>query len=56
MLQVCNGGEIPKSYYLKDGSAVDLETMAQATVGRGSSLQLNCEVTVPGSAIRLAII
>ncbi|XP_022342463.1 SEC14-like protein 2 isoform X2 [Crassostrea virginica] len=50
--QIGQGGEIPRSYYKQQMSAEDIDNAVCATVGRGSSLQVECEVDVKNSAIR----
>ncbi|XP_054450433.1 SEC14-like protein 4 [Pteronotus mesoamericanus] len=44
------GGEVPKSYYLRNQVRMQYDHMA--TVGRGSSLQVDNEVLFPGCALR----
>ncbi|KAK6967844.1 SEC14-like protein 2 [Biomphalaria glabrata] len=45
------GGEVPKSYY-QQNNIVDLTGFTEATVGRGSSLQLDFSIDEVGSALR----
>nr|KAG5713252.1 hypothetical protein BaRGS_007779 [Batillaria attramentaria] len=48
--RVCMGGEVPEEYYIQDLTAT--EGFTEASVGRGSSLQVDVEVALPRSAIR----
>ena len=50
--QIGEGGEVPKENYLNAEEFVDLSTFTKATVGKGSSLQLDYEVKAMGSIIR----
>ncbi|XP_069397449.1 putative SEC14-like protein 6 isoform X2 [Delphinus delphis] len=44
------GGEVPRSYYLRD--QVRVQYKHQVTVGRGSSLQVENEILFPGCVLR----
>lgn len=48
--QINYGGEVPKSYYLHNQVKVQYEHTA--TVGRGSSLQVEFEILFPGCVLR----
>lgn len=50
--QIGQGGEVPLSYYKQQMLSVDIDNAVCASVGRGSSLQVECEVAVKNSAIR----
>lgn len=50
--QICIGGPIPESYYLKNViSSMDLEKFTKISINQGSSIQLDYEVKQPGSVI-----
>lgn len=48
--QINYGGEVPKSYYQHNQVRVQYEHTA--TVGRGSSLQVELEILFPGCVLR----
>ncbi|XP_076453383.1 SEC14-like protein 2 [Babylonia areolata] len=48
--RVCMGGEVPEMYYSEDLS--DLTGFTEASIGRGSSLQVDVEVAKPNCVIR----
>lgn len=48
--QISYGGFVPKSYYLQNQVKVQYEHTA--TVGRGSTLQLENEILFPGCVLR----
>lgn len=50
--QIGQGGEVPLSYYKQQMLSADIDNAVCVGVGRGSSLQVECEVTVKNSAIR----
>lgn len=50
--QIGQGGEVPLSYYKQQMLSADIDNAVCASVGRGSSLQVECEVAVKNSAIR----
>ena len=49
--QICQGGTVPKEYYLQNSD--NLSQMQSATVPRGEKLYLEYKVDKPGSVIRL---
>ncbi|KAK3084511.1 hypothetical protein FSP39_014599 [Pinctada imbricata] len=49
--RVFQGGEVPEKFY-KTIEQSELENLTPATVKSGTSLQVECEVTLPNSAIR----
>lgn len=50
--QIGQGGEVPLSYYKQQMLSADIDNAVCVSVGRGSSLQVECEVAVKNSAIR----
>ena len=51
-LQINYGGDVPQHYYLRNHVRVQYDH--QATVGRGSSLQVDNEILFPGCVLRWA--
>ncbi|XP_074643835.1 SEC14-like protein 2 [Tubulanus polymorphus] len=49
--KICFGGEVPKSYYLHDRLQVN-DGLTTVTVNRNATLQIECNVIEPNSAIR----
>lgn len=52
LFQIGQGGDVPKSYYKQQMFSTEIENAVTASVGRGSSLQVECDVPVQNSAIR----
>ncbi|XP_048763283.1 SEC14-like protein 2 isoform X2 [Ostrea edulis] len=50
--KIGQGGDVPKSYYKQQMFSTEIENAVTASVGRGSSLQVECDVPVQNSAIR----
>ncbi|XP_061163292.1 SEC14-like protein 2 isoform X2 [Saccostrea echinata] len=50
--QIGQGGDVPKSYHKQQMLSAEIDNAVCVTVGRGSSLQVECEVPVKNSAIR----
>ena len=50
--QICVAGPVPKKYYSNHMDNFDLKSFTTATVGRGSSLQLDYDIDKPGNLLR----
>lgn len=48
--QINYGGDVPRHYYVRNHVRVQYDH--QATVGRGSSLQVDSEILFPGCVLR----
>lgn len=46
------GGEVPEKYYVAKANFVDMSNFTTNTVGRGSSLQVDFDITVAGAILR----
>ena len=55
-LQVCIGGEVPKSYYRSIDQCVDPSRLKRVTVAAGCSEDVSVTVTEPNSVLRLETI
>ncbi|XP_013402720.2 SEC14-like protein 2 [Lingula anatina] len=50
--KVCIGGEVPKSYYLREKDQLSSEYLVKSVIKKGSMLPVELEVNEPGCAIR----